>query len=309
LKDFSIIIASRGNPVGLWMTIQSCELELMQSNFTREYIVISNGGLESGDTHNHMIQMERSGLLAHYAHRCEAMAPPSARQLGSKFAQGKHLLFLDNHCLLMPEFFARANADFEHYGYEVLRGCYRYDTFDDNHYHYRLDLKKNFWGTEASYPETDLKPYRIAIGGHGAFFIRRDTFQEIGGYWTGFSGYGGEEPYFDLKLALLGKKNWLDPRLCHIHYVGDRGYPRHYSDDFCRNMLMSANVIGGNEWMQTVYNGLSRSTRTSKDGANIFDLMMQAHERSSEHAQWLSSVRLRTLDEQLQLFVTEQVAH
>jgi hypothetical protein len=309
VKDFSIIIASRGNPVGLWMTIQSCELQIMQSGLTREYIIVSNGVPESGDTHNHMIQLDKAGLLASYSHRPDAMSPPSARQLGSKFAQGKYLCFLDNHCLLMPDFFTRAKADFEAFGYDMLRGSYRYDAFEDNRYHYKIDLKKNFWGTESLFPMSELKPYRIAMAGHGAFLVRATTFKEVGGYWDGFTGYGGEEPYFDFKMALLGKSSWLDPRICHVHYVGERGYPRHYSDDFCRNMLMSANIIGGEQWMNTVYDGLSSSTRAGSSKTNIFDLMMQAHERSAEHANWLASRRLRTFDEQLQQFVTEQVAH
>jgi Glycosyl transferase family 2 len=309
MKDFSIVIASRGNPVGLWMTIHSCELELMNSSFSREYIVISNGTTESGDTHNHMIQMKKSGLLAHYSHRPAPLSPPSARQMGSKFAQGKYLCFLDNHCLMMPDFFARAHADFEQLGFDFLRGSYRYDSFDDQHYHYKLDLKRNFWGSESRFPLKELKPYRIAVAGHGAFLARASAFREVGGYWNGFTGYGGEEPYFDLKLALLDKKLWLDPRICHVHYVGDRGYARHYSDDFCRNMMMSARIIGGEPWMYTVYNGLNQSTRAGQSTKTVYDLMIEANDRSKEHADWLESKRVRTLDEQLQLFVSEEVAH
>jgi hypothetical protein len=42
-KDFSIIIAHRGNTLGLWATIHSCEVELAGSDFDYEYIVVTNG--------------------------------------------------------------------------------------------------------------------------------------------------------------------------------------------------------------------------------------------------------------------------
>ncbi len=309
MKDFSIVIAHRGSPMGLWLTIQASEMQLQQTDITREYIVVSNGMPESGDTANHMKSLERGGLLAHYSHRDDAMSPPSARNFGVKYATGKYLCFFDNHCLPLENYFARAKADFEHFGMDALHSAHKYDAWDTTRYHYTLKLNRNFWANETQEPQHNLKPYPIAMGGHGGFFVKADTFREVGGYWDGFQGYAGEEPYFDLKLALLDKQNYIDPRIVHIHYVGERGYARHYSDDFCRNMMMSANIIGGEKWLYKVFESLSQSTRVGSSQTPMYDLLIQAEERSRARAAWLASIRKRTLDEQLEYFVQKQIAH
>ena len=50
------------------------------------------------------------------------------------------------------------------------------------------------------------------------------------------AGYGAEETCLDLKMALLDKTNYLDATLGYFHYPGVRGYPRHNSDDYFRNL-------------------------------------------------------------------------
>lgn len=306
--DFSIVIAHRGNPMGLWMTIQSCEVQFNQLGFTREYIVVSNGNKETEDTRMHIAGLKDAKLLGYYSHTDEAMSPPTARQIGSEHATGKYLAFFDNHCLLMPDYFARAHADFEHFGMDMLHSSHRYDVTTATHYHYRLKLANNFWGSESLIPDREYKPYPIAMAGHGGFLIKTDVYREVGGYWTGFTGYGGEEPYFDLKMALLGKTNFIDPKVVHIHYVGLRGYPRHYTDDFCRNMMMAANIIGGEKWLHKVFQGLQQNTRIGKDPTPLYDLMIQAYDRSRDHAALIASKRIRTLDEQLELFSAQQIS-
>lgn len=309
MPDFSIIIAHRGNPMGLWATVESCELNMRDTDLTREYIVVGNGMKETADTFNYMKLLEKHHLLGHYSHTDEPMAPPTARQLGVNQAQGKYLCFFDNHCMPMPDYFQRAKLDFENYDIDTLHSAVRYGILEDPHYHYILRLKRSFWGDEAPLPQHDLKPYRIAMAGHGGFFAKASTFREIGGYWDGFIGYAGEEPYFDFKMAFLDKKNWMDPRLQHIHYVGERGYPRHYTQNYCLNLMMCANIIGGEKWMYTVHDNLAKSTKAGFGNARLYDLMMEADERSADHARWMNSVRKRTLEEQIDLFVAESVAH
>jgi len=296
--------------MGAWMTIESCELNFVNSGLTREYIVVSNGNKETADTHNHMRSFKEAGLIAHYSHRDEPMSPPNARQYGSQFATGKYLAFFDNHCLLLPDFFKRANLDFDKYGMDALHGSCHYDLHRGPVYHYRLVLQKGFWGEESPIAERGgLLSYPIAMAGHGAFIVTSDCFKEVGGYWDGFEGYAGEEPYFDLKLALLDKKNYLDPRMGHIHYIGERGYSRHFSQDYARNMMMAANIIGGEKWMYKTFNYLVKSTKNGFNESRMYEVMMEADKRSESHAAWLRSVRKRTLEEQLLLFETLQIAH
>ncbi len=307
--DFSVVIANRGNPQGLWFTVQSCEVNFLGTDLTREYIVVGNGGKENEDTHGHMEVLGNAKLLAHYSHRDEAMSPPSARQYGVQFATGKYLAFFDNHCLLMPDYFKRAALDFEHYGMDELHSTYRYDIHDKVRYHYTLKLANNFWANECSIPENHYKPYRIAMSGHGGFLVRSAAFREVGGYWNGFVGYGGEESYFDLKMALLGKTNWVDPKIEHVHYIGERGYKRHHCPDYYRNMMMAAHIIGGEAWLYKVYESMFKGTVVGSAYPSMYELMEQAYEQSKEHAAWLAPKRLMTLDELLSTFPRDGIAY
>lgn len=296
--------------MGAWMTIQSCELDLQDSDMTYEFILVSNGGKETDDTHLHVLSLKEAGHLAHYSHRDEPMSPPDARQYGVQFATGKYLAFFDNHCLLVPGYFKRAKLDFERYNMDSLHSATHYDYHRKPIYHYQRLFKRGFWGEESSIPERGgLLPYRIAMGGHGGFLVKADTFREVGGYWDGFRGYAGEEPYFDLKLAMLDKTNWLDPKLAHIHYVGTRGYVRHYSEDYFRNFLMVSNIIGGEKWTYRTYEHLFKQTKMRFGNSKLYEILMDAEESSAEHAAWFRSVQKRTLDEQIRLFDAECIAH
>lgn len=312
MKDFNIVIAHRGPAMGLWATVLSCEEDLRHSKFDYSYLLCVNGDEKvSADTQNLIHFLQKTGRLGYVHHSPEPLSPPNARQAVLEHADGEILYFFDNHCLVARDYFTRSLLDFKLYGAEMdmLHSTTVFFSGDNRHYHYNLKLKKNFWANSATVPENELKPYRIAAGGHGGFAVRRSVWNEVGGYWNGFKGYGGEEMYFDLKMALLDKKNWLDPRMIHYHYAGQRGYPRHYTDDFFINMMMCANIIGGYDWMIDVMGSFAQHYPKHKSGRTFFDLAIEAEERSKEHAAHLASIRKRTLDEQLVLFRTELIAH
>jgi Glycosyl transferase family 2 len=302
--------------MGLWATIHSCEIELLGSGFDYEYVIVVNGetnGVRQRkgdilglDLDRVMHYLHKSKKLGHLIVKQGALSPPSARQLGSEKANGKLFFFLDNHCLVAKDYFRRSVHDFDRYGMDMLHSATRFHSDDITCYEYQLRLKKNFWADAAVTPKDEFRPYRIAAGGHGGFAVRADVWREVGGYWTGFNGYGGEEMYFDLKMAMLGKTNWIDPLVIHYHYAGQRPYARHYTDDFYRNMMMSANIIGGEEWLYKVYSSFKENYPRQK--TPHFDLMIDASDRTTAHRDWLADKRLRTLDEQLDLFSTEDIA-
>lgn len=317
MKDFSIIIAHRGSALGLWATIHSCEMELEGSSYDYEYVVVVNGEASvkkseranciGSDLNRVLHFLGKTGRLGHVITAHTNLAPPSARQRGTEKAQGKLFFFLDNHCLVGKGYFARAVYDFDRYGMHMLHSATKFYNGDITCYEYKLKLKKNFWAEAATMPQDEYKPYRIAAGGHGGFAVRADTWREVGGYWNGFKGYGGEEIYFDLKMAMLDKTNWMDPLFVHYHYAGVRGYPRHFSEDFYRNMMMCANIIGGEEWLGKVYSSFFKNFPRPKTSSH-FDLMIEASDQSHEHRNWLAGKRLRTLDEQLELFTALNIA-
>jgi hypothetical protein len=139
--------------------------------------------------------------------------------------------------------------------------------------------------------------------------VRKDVWDAVGGYWDGFVGYGGEEPYFDLKCWELGYEVWVDPKIIHYHYAGDRGYRRHYTDEYFINMMAVANIIGGHHWLEKVGYNFLKNYPKSNTGKDMFDLQVEAQQRSQAHADYLASVRKMNLDELLQYFKQNLIAH
>lgn len=329
MKDFSIVIAQRevndfackcgqrvnnqasSAPMGLWATIHSVEIDLENSGYDYDYALCVNGcDKPHPDTTNLLHYIEKAKKLAYFGKEKEALSPPLARQKAVDHCDGKYVFFFDNHCLVKPGYFKRALEMLEKYEMDMLHSTTRFYTGEADNFHYKLLLKKNFWAEAMVTPVDPINPYKIACGGHGGFVVKRSAFNDVGGfYWDGFKGYGGEETYFDLKMWMMGKNNWIDPQLIHYHYAGNRGYHRHYTDDYFTNMMAVANIIGGEKWMNIVYSNLSTKHFKMQTGKSMFDLLMDAEERSKVHAKWLAENRIRTLDEQLAYFAANNIAY
>jgi hypothetical protein len=311
MTDFTIIIPHRGNPLGLWATIHSCESDLERTKFNYNYVIVTNGEELPEETRSTLLHLQKAGRLLKHEHSDAPLSPPEAREVGVRIADGKLLFFFDNHCLVSPRYFERAVLDFEKPEIDVLHSTTRFYTGDVTCYHYCLRLDYNFWAAAATMPLSWCKPYQIAAGGHGGFVVRQEAWQDLGGYGPAslLRGYGGEELIFDLKAGLLGKKVFLDPRLIHYHYTGNRGYTRHYTDEYYVNMLVSAHVIGGEKWMYRVLDSFINKGHL-RIGAkqNMFDLVMAAYERSAEYAQHVAKSARCDLDELLKEYRRNQVA-
>jgi hypothetical protein len=312
-EDFNIVIAHRGPAMGLWMTVQSCEEELKNSKFNYSYIVVVNG--EPTIPRNVLLMFEalqKTQKLREVVHHIPALSPPSARQLGTESAVGKYIFFFDNHCIVSRGYFDRAIDQMEALNADMIHSTTQYYMGDTKGYEYPLTLlERIFWAVETvPAPASYTDPYRIAIGGHGGWLVRRSTFEEVGGYGPIglFEGWAGEESYFDLKMALFGKTNYLDPALIHYHFPdSERGYDRHYSADYCRNLMIAANCIGGLEWVDKVAQYFSTDFNTSRH--DIPALKELAVTRSNRHAEWVRQHRIRSLEEQLEYFKEHNVAH
>lgn len=315
-RDISIVIPHRGPEIGLWLTVNSCHIELETSGLTYEFIIVHNGEKSDIKTGHDLKRIKdylgKTGCLADFIHVEEPLSPPSARQLGAEAANGDYLFFFDNHCMVTHGFFNRAIETMKNTGADLLHCVTRLFQGGDDFFEYRLSLSKDFWSA-GPYPDPQYShPYRIAIGGHGAFAIKRRTFEEVGGYWQGFVGYGGEESYLDLKLWLLGKTVWIDPGLLHYHWGGARTYDRHFTDDFFRNMMMCANIIGGQEWMDKVYKSFEQFTRFVKPGETptpMFDLYADAMNKSAQYASQFAERRKQSLNSLLLWFDQQGIRH
>lgn len=258
----NIIIPSRGGPLGLWATIIQCNEELNNSTLVTDwkFVIVTNGEEKVNEgTLKTLEFLDNNNKLIHY-HSKESLSPPEARQKGVELSDAEILFFFDNHCLPQRHYFDRAILFFqESESHNVLHSVTKFFTHDFPCYHYTIKnhLTYNFWGNSQTQP-VHYKPYKMAMGGHGGFAVRKSLWEKVGGYGPShlLKGYGGEEPIFDLRVWLYGYEVHIDPKMVHYHYAGDRGYSRHYTKEYYVNMLSAAFVVGGEKWLYKILNSL-----------------------------------------------------
>ena len=317
-----------GQPTpGLSLTVMSIEAELRDSGLDYRYFVVNNGNPQTGDERDclnlFLEYLDTTGHVGKVFEIPEAMSPPNARNLGAAAGSAELLFFFDDHISLGPGFFGNILSTFEVTGcaavFPRMYGLVEHP--EKRVYHHRLTLDKNFWGVP-SFDAYAPSAYRVASANHGAFGIRRSAWNEVGGYWDGFVGWGGEEAELNLKLNLLDKAVYLDPRAEHWHHFSPPGkytYSRPPEQTFT-NYFCAANIIGGQRWAQKVADSIQ--SRFVKGAVNkaptetlaqipryMEGLLAEAVARSATQAKWMAAHRKRTLDEQLALFQREGVAH
>jgi glycosyltransferase involved in cell wall biosynthesis len=314
LKDLSVCIAHRGEPMGLWLSMESCAIESKIAGVDFEFCIVTNGEKLSADVRQILAMSKRAGYLGFHKHTDDPLTPQGARQIAADNASGKYILFVDNHVLLCSNFVKRAFLDFDKYGCEILHSATRYYENDVVCYGYKLQLRTDFWGTSETVISNPYKPFKIAAAGHGGMFIKKTTFDELGGYYlsSGFAGYAGEEISHDLGAWMQNKYVWIDPQIEHRHWAAStRGYNRHYSEDFYRNLFSCAYIIANETAENYIFDMLARFKKMSKPTLkkSLYDIMIEAYERSKPYAEWLKQRRIRTLEEQLLYFQTNEIAY
>lgn len=315
MKDLSVVIASRGQPMGLWYSLESVEIEAKVAGIDFDFSIVTNGEEKLDiDTRQVLKMLKTTGRLAYHRHHPEALTPQLARQEAIDNTDSKYVLCVDNHVLLCPNFIKRALLVFEKFDCDFLHSATRYYQDDAVCYNYRLRLTSDFWGVSDAIPQHEYKPFKIASAGHGAFFLKRKSFEDIGGYYlsSGFKGYAGEENTTNLSAWMLDKTIWIDPQIEHRHYAAaTRGYARHLSADFFMNLFSSAFIVAGETSDKYVYKMLEHFGKTSKPllKKSMYELLIEAKERSKPFVQWLKEKRKRTFEEQLEIFRKESIAH
>jgi hypothetical protein len=286
------------------MTLESCEAQLIGSPFRYDYVIVHNGeekeDIELQGVHSHL---RKSGKLQDWFVNPNPMSPPDARQLGTESADGAIIHFFDNHCIVAPNYFNSAQKTFETTGADTVHSVTKFFCGEQSHLEYKLKLDTNFWGEGRMVDKVQAtEPYRIAAGGHGGFAVRRSTWERLGGYGPPhmLTGYGGEELLWDLKLALHDGTNWLDPNMIHHHWSGKRPYSRHFSDDYYKNLMTCAFVIGGQKYVDLTYKHFEHSAKTGD--VPMYRLYEEAITNSLPHKRQIDATRLRSLDEQIEYF-------
>jgi hypothetical protein len=314
---------------GLVMTVSSCEQVLAGSRYDYKYFIVSNDNPDEGpqkEAFDRAVEyIKNTGHLGKVLYENTLVSPPTARNVGAAAGSGDLIFFFDNHCYVNDGFFDRAVETFETRGADSLHGVTKFlDNQGGRWLHYTLSLEDRFIGNYTNIPPNDdLQPYRIAVSGHGAFAIKRSVWKEVDGYWDGFVGYGGEEYYLDLKLAMMDMSNFLDPRMSHLHQgLRLRDCKRSpdqlsaYVAKYVQNLIASANIIGGTKWAEQTANsflrngikGLLAEEARTKSKPWFNEQLQTAIERSEPRRIWFDAKKQRTLEQQLYKFGYDGVA-
>lgn len=217
---FSVCIASRGNPLGLWATLHACQA----LSDDCEYLVLVNGQ-EKSETH-HLLE---SHLEAKVIHVPNELPPPIARDCLAREAKGDLLFFFDDHVLPVGKYFSSAAALFaKKKKLALLHSSYQPYSGGDRYFHFVPDSEMPTKGDYSKKPLSKTA-YPCISGPHGGFVARKSAWKEVGGYGNWFQGFGGEEAYLGLKFRKAGWEVALDPAMLFYHFScrpETRGYDK-----------------------------------------------------------------------------------
>jgi hypothetical protein len=324
--DDVIVVEGEQLPFGLGMTLASIQRELKDSGLNYRVIVVDNGN--GNDAHD-PLRTALDNCYRRYPENLtvirepDALTPPGARNLGASAGSGDIIFFFDSHVLLRAGFFQKSIDVFEKFFADSVRGATYHDMFLDGIrlHHSRTGvsqplpeflcwLQMNHVNSQAASVWRDKPIYRCLTSGHGAFSIRRDAWNEVGGYWKGFIGFGAEEPELDGKLAMMGFSTWMAPGLGHWHNMNSGGWYkegyRETREQVAMNQISVCHILGFSEEDHLMFYKNIESGKFSD--LQRYWLQREALSRSDEQAKWLARKRKWTLHEVIEKFEKAGVA-
>lgn len=247
--EVTYCIATHQNPEGLYLSVFSALAQLEKSNLDFEILIVADGGEATKYEQAHpnircirLCGQNRTG------------SPQGTRDIGIRNAKYKNVLCIDSHVVVSDiqkwvEEHERLGAGLS---FPAMRGASsEYWTL----YGSLFDWDRSFWNTRVIYEPKSQSPYRIVQASHSSFMLDRQSYIDFGGYTNLQVGYGGEETFLALKFWMLGKQNWMIPKVWHAHYQpSGRNEGAEHQDNYKRNFLVAAYVFGGQEYLNKIEN-------------------------------------------------------
>jgi glycosyltransferase involved in cell wall biosynthesis len=215
---FSIIIATYNRPDRLVQCLESF-LRLDYPAGKWELIVVNDGGESSFDQMRDDLRQQLPLQLMTVPHR----GPATARNAGALCAQGKYLVFVDDDCVIEPDWLKCYEEGFQETSADALGGQ-TINPYPDN-------IPAATWQSYLDFLRT-----KCFIDEHGNTLLlpsnnlayRFAIFETLGGFDESFPTAAGEDDELGLRLVNQGycQKFYPKAKVAHYHRSSYWGYIR-----------------------------------------------------------------------------------
>ncbi|MDE3838791.1 glycosyl transferase family 2 [Bacillus methanolicus] len=226
----SIIFPAKNEGENVKTTLNS--LFSVKTNYPFEVIIVNDGSEDNCCDFLKTYYKKDQVKLIH----SEGIGAANARNLGAKNASGEYLIFCDAHLqfenwwidlLIEPLLTGQSDAVTPAIG----------SMGNTKFIGYGQTLKPNLrikWNSK----QNGL--FETAVLPGGCFIIRREVFEDVGGFETGFKTWGHEDVELSIKLWLFGYHCHVQPEVKIIHLFR-KAHPYKVSyDDVYYNLLRMA---------------------------------------------------------------------
>lgn len=242
----SVVIPSRNDYEGAYLTAAAAYTQLEKLEIPFEIIfVIDNPNAGGRNVSARFVPSE--------CYTIDAGSPQASRDFGIRKARYRNVFCLDSHVVCSEGFFRDALNQLDESEHGLVFPAMALHSRTFLLYGYRMSWDSEFWNAEYYRAPHSAKPYPIIGAGHGAFALDRDVYLGIGGYSLQQKGWGGEEPFLNLKYWMLGSDCVMLPQHYHFHFTdASRNTAARNSYQLSWNMCYAAFVIGGRKALEPV---------------------------------------------------------
>ena len=268
----SVILIVKNDSIALWHTFNSIYTKLQNYDFE---IIIVDDSSEDFVLQEYFNRPNFDKRVKY--HRVSFDSTSSSRNYGASLTDGGIILFLDAHVILGEDSISKIIKFFKHHKDATIGfiPLIRYPG-SDKVSHHKIHWDTDWWFDWLSPKE---KPFRCASGGHGAYIIRKECWDKIGGYPSELVGYGSsaEEIYINILNWMYNGECWVITDVYQIHNDFGRNYKQQLSK-MQVNHIISSYLIGGKKYSDYVKN--SYVTDMDKDlYTKIIDSLSEKREK------------------------------
>jgi len=243
----TLAIATKNDPEGLWYTINSAILSVMNTNLAGK---LAFAVVDNSDTQDYANQVHSVAVKMGAAYK--RITFPSnhlARNEAVRLSETEYTVLCDSHVLFSHGFFSEyvdilsknPNIGLVHScmtngGTPTHRGycCYNLQRFE-----------ANLHGILSSYGALANDKFPVGLQGYGSVGFRTEQWLEYGGFIEECAGHGGGEVFVSYKYWMFGSSVYTTTKVGLIHRVS-KPYKRTRTQWF-KNFTTSAFALGGYE--------------------------------------------------------------